>query len=153
MSDEKVFHLVYVSAATHPLDKADLLQMLKEARERNQQLGVTGLLLYKDGDFTQLLEGDKATVKALFQDSIRKDPPSPQHPSADRRRGAKASFCGLVDGIQESGRPGRADDTRFFPVHEHTAAQDQPAAGCLRSPWAADLVQARFLNMQVCHCP
>ena len=74
MSDEKVFHLVYVSAATHPLDKADLLQMLKEARERNQQLGVTGLLLYKDGDFIQLLEGDKATVKALFQDSIRKDP-------------------------------------------------------------------------------
>ena len=74
MSDEKVFHLVYVSAATHPLDKADLLQMLREARERNQQLGVTGLLLYKDGDFIQLLEGDKATVKALFQDSIRKDP-------------------------------------------------------------------------------
>lgn len=74
MSDEKVFHLVYVSAATHPLDKADLLQMLKEARERNQQLGVTGLLLYKDGDFIQLLEGDKATVKALFQDSIRKAP-------------------------------------------------------------------------------
>lgn len=74
MSDEKVFHLVYVSAATHPLDKADLLQMLKEARERNQQLGVTGLLLYKDGDFIQLLEGDKATVKALFQDSIRKYP-------------------------------------------------------------------------------
>ena len=48
--------------------------MLTEARERNQQLGVTGLLLYKDGDFIQLLEGDKATVKALFQDSIRKDP-------------------------------------------------------------------------------
>lgn len=65
--------LVYVSAATHAFTKSELLELLNKARANNQRLGITGLLLFKDGDFIQLLEGDKSAVKALF-DTISADP-------------------------------------------------------------------------------
>ena len=52
--------LVYVSAATHAFTKSELLELLNKARANNQRLGITGLLLFKDGDFIQLLEGDKS---------------------------------------------------------------------------------------------
>jgi len=40
---------------------------------RNTKTGVTGLLLYHDGNFMQLLEGDTSQVMATF-DRIKKDP-------------------------------------------------------------------------------
>ncbi len=66
-------YIVYVSAAVKPFSKAALLELLNKARENNQRLGITGLLLYKDGDFIQLLEGERAKVEALFQ-TISADP-------------------------------------------------------------------------------
>lgn len=66
-------YIVYVSAAAEPFSKPALLDLLNKAREKNQRLGVTGLLLYKDGDFIQLLEGEHDTVKALFR-TISLDP-------------------------------------------------------------------------------
>jgi hypothetical protein len=68
-----MYRLVYVSAATTPFSKAELLDLLKLAREKNAGLGITGMLLYKDGDFLQLLEGEQAAVKALYE-HIKKDP-------------------------------------------------------------------------------
>lgn len=65
-------YIVYVSAATKPFSKSELLELLAKARENNQRLGVTGLLLYKDGDFIQLLEGEASAVKALFS-TIQRD--------------------------------------------------------------------------------
>jgi len=41
--------------------------MLKEANERNAKSGVTGMLLYKDGQFMQVLEGPEEAVKATFR--------------------------------------------------------------------------------------
>lgn len=68
-----IHRLVYVSAATRPFSRPDLLDLLSRAREKNQRLGITGMLLYRDGDFLQLLEGERAAVKALFE-TIEKDP-------------------------------------------------------------------------------
>lgn len=62
-----IHRLVYLSAATELLSKPDLLNLLNKARQKNLSLGVTGLLLYKDGDFIQLLEGERDAVKALYQ--------------------------------------------------------------------------------------
>lgn len=66
MSESPIYYLVYTSAATELFDKPALLELLTKARANNQQRGITGLLLYKDGDFIQLLEGPKAAVKALY---------------------------------------------------------------------------------------
>jgi hypothetical protein len=73
MSESPIHYLVYVSAATALLSKPALLELLTRARENNHRLGITGLLLYKDGDFIQLLEGPQAQVKALYE-IIEADP-------------------------------------------------------------------------------
>lgn len=61
-----VHQLVYVSAARSELEEDRLLGLLREAREANARAGLTGLLLYSDGAFMQLLEGDEAAVRATF---------------------------------------------------------------------------------------
>lgn len=73
MSDSPIYYLVYASAARKPFSKTDLIELLTQAREKNRRLGITGLLLYRDGDFIQLLEGPKDAVKALY-DAIDRDP-------------------------------------------------------------------------------
>jgi|JTFO01.1.fsa_nt_gb hypothetical protein len=73
MAETTLYHIVYVSSASHLFSKQELLDLLEKAREKNHQLGVTGLLLYKEGDFIQLIEGDKEAVKSLFT-TISADP-------------------------------------------------------------------------------
>ena len=68
-----MYRLVYVSAAVGSPTRADLLALLAKAREKNHRLGITGLLLYKDGDFIQLLEGERAAVREVFG-AIKADP-------------------------------------------------------------------------------
>ena len=50
----------------------DLAELLSEARKNNKQKSITGMLLYKDGRFLQLLEGHEKQVQVSF-DHIRKD--------------------------------------------------------------------------------
>jgi hypothetical protein len=59
--------LVYFNHARRPLDETELLDLLTVARRNNQQNGITGMLLYHDGDFVQALEGPKAVVEAIFE--------------------------------------------------------------------------------------
>lgn len=64
--------LVYSSVSRHQMSDDELLQILDEARENNQKIDVTGILLYRNRFFLQALEGDKETVEALFA-KIAKD--------------------------------------------------------------------------------
>ena len=68
-----MIQLVYVSAAVTSFTNEELLQLLEIARRNNERLGVTGMLLYKDGEFMQALEGDEPTVRELTE-KIRRDP-------------------------------------------------------------------------------
>ena len=65
--------LVYVSSATEPFSPAELVTLLEKARRNNATLGVTGMLLYKDGNFMQAIEGDDVVIKELH-DRIQRDP-------------------------------------------------------------------------------
>ncbi len=67
-----MFTLVYVSTEMDHLSTHDLTLLLKQSREKNAHLEVTGMLLYKDGNFMQLLEGEKSVVLALYE-TIRND--------------------------------------------------------------------------------
>lgn len=58
--------LIYVSSAVQPFSDDDLVALLQHAREKNTRLSVTGMLLYKDGNFMQALEGSE-DVRKLFQ--------------------------------------------------------------------------------------
>lgn len=68
-----MLQLVYVSSATTPFSKAELLELLTKSRTKNSALGITGMLLYKDGNFMQMLEGEDGAVHRLFE-TISKDP-------------------------------------------------------------------------------
>ncbi len=65
-------HLIYTSTATRVFDDQDLIELLLKARENNQRLGLTGMLLYTQGSFFQVLEGKPAALEELFQ-SISRD--------------------------------------------------------------------------------
>ncbi len=52
---------------------ADLVSLLKCCRRNNTAAGVTGMLLYKAGNFMQVLEGEEEAVRRLH-DKILRDP-------------------------------------------------------------------------------
>jgi hypothetical protein len=75
MSDfraDDLVSLVYISAARDDLLSADFANILRESRQRNSTLDVTGLLLYADSCFMQALEGSSKSVDLVF-DVIQKD--------------------------------------------------------------------------------
>jgi len=64
---------VYVSSAVRLMTDEELLELLEMSRRNNERLEVTGLLLYQDGNFMQLIEGpDRAVVE--LQQRIELDP-------------------------------------------------------------------------------
>ena len=59
--------LIYQSRASHEFGSLHLFQLLTEARLRNQRRGITGHLLYREGLFTQCLEGPSSSLEILWQ--------------------------------------------------------------------------------------
>jgi hypothetical protein len=64
--------ICYVSTASRRLTEEELQHLLVAARTRNQEHGVTGLLLFCDGNFMQYFEGPKTEVAKIW-DIIRHD--------------------------------------------------------------------------------
>ncbi len=60
-----MYLLIYISSAVQLFSDQELEHLLEKSRKNNSALGVTGMLLYKGGNFMQLLEGHKETVLAL----------------------------------------------------------------------------------------
>ena len=69
---DMMFNLVYWSNAARSFTDDELFEMLSEWREKNGRLGITGLLLYREGAFIQSLEGEETAIRALYA-AIRKD--------------------------------------------------------------------------------
>jgi len=69
----RLFQIVYVSTATAPFNPDELRELLRGSHERNARAGITGLLLYNDGQFMQVLEGEESAVMILFA-KINRDP-------------------------------------------------------------------------------
>jgi hypothetical protein len=55
-------HLVYASSALHLFGENELLALLGKSRRNNAVAGITGLLLYRAGNFIQVLEGEETAV-------------------------------------------------------------------------------------------
>ena len=67
-----MYQLFYLSSAVAPFSDEALDKLLTQARERNARHAVTGMLVYHEGSFLQILEGQKADVMTVFN-SINKD--------------------------------------------------------------------------------
>ena len=62
-----LIHLIYCSSAKHAFSRSELSVLLINARRKNAQRGITGILLYSDGSFFQVLEGERDNVDMLFK--------------------------------------------------------------------------------------
>lgn len=58
--------VVYSSVATVPFSEMDLAGLLMVSRMHNEARGLTGMLLHRDGQFMQVLEGPQDTVRAAL---------------------------------------------------------------------------------------
>lgn len=64
--------LCYVSHECAHLDKAGLKDIFDKTLKYNEEKQITGILLYQEGSFFQVLEGDKEVLLSLM-DFIKKD--------------------------------------------------------------------------------
>lgn len=67
-----MYYLVYTSEARRSMSEKDLEQLLIQSQRNNTKYGVTGLLLYSDMKFIQVIEGEKQDILNLY-DNIKLD--------------------------------------------------------------------------------
>lgn len=68
-----LLQLTYVSGATIPFSADEFADFLTNAREKNSANEITGILLYHEGSFLQVIEGPAGAVERRFQ-QIQEDP-------------------------------------------------------------------------------
>lgn len=75
-----LYYLIYCSTAVHLMSDEALKVLLQQARTRNRELVITGMLVYVEGKegtrrqarFVQVLEGSRFLVESVFE-KIKKD--------------------------------------------------------------------------------
>ncbi|TDL45304.1 BLUF domain-containing protein [Microbacterium oleivorans] len=72
-ADDTVFSVVYSSTATEPFNDDALGELLQQCRSANAQRDITGMLLYRNGRFIQILEGPEQAVRETMG-KIERDP-------------------------------------------------------------------------------
>lgn len=85
--------IVYMSRAVADFDAAEMTELLHGSRLRNEALGVSGLLVAKDGRFMQLLEGPAWSVDDRYA-AIARDPRHTELTSLIREDIAERRFDG-----------------------------------------------------------
>lgn len=65
--------LLYLSTATSLLSDEEIINILNTSRSFNQKHSITGLLLYHQGSFLQVIEGEKDIIHSLFYKKISLD--------------------------------------------------------------------------------
>ena len=67
MNEKKVFRLAYISTACDCLKLDDINQILESSKVNNFADGITGILVYCNKHFFQILEGEEKEVKELYE--------------------------------------------------------------------------------------
>jgi hypothetical protein len=68
-----MYHIVYSSQARESMTLTTLVVLLMQARALNERQHVTGALVYGDGQFMQVMEGEESVVKGLYE-RVARDP-------------------------------------------------------------------------------
>ena len=58
--------LIYVSSAWRELSEDELYDILESSIRHNTQQGITGVLLYTNGRFMQVIEGEEAAIEETY---------------------------------------------------------------------------------------
>ncbi|MDR5589550.1 BLUF domain-containing protein [Christiangramia sp. SM2212] len=118
------YAISYVSSAARDLSETEINDVLKESEIRNNQKDITGLLLYSEGNFFQVIEGEKEIIKSLYSD-INKDSRHFNLIKLFEKTIQNEAYDGYKsDFISEDARYGRSD----FKYYQHyLEVLDKPA--------------------------
>ena len=114
MTEENLVHCIYASTVKDELTIEDVEKLLLQARQKNESLGVTGMLLFDKGSFFQVIEGESGVIEKLYN-AIRRDrrhqkiikilhEPIEQRSFADWTMGlakVSAQTLGEIDGLND----------------------------------------------------
>lgn len=67
------FAISYLSTANRDINQDEVAELLDLTEVRNITAGVNGLLIYSDGNFFEVIEGEETKIKELFE-NIKEDP-------------------------------------------------------------------------------
>lgn len=73
VENEPIRQVIYVSSAREKLSPDQVVSLLDVSRRNNARDGITGMLLYRGGNFIQVIEGPAASVEDLL-DRLRRNP-------------------------------------------------------------------------------
>lgn len=62
----EIYEITYCSVASKDMNAKDIDDILQEAEKYNGENNLTGCLLYHNQEFIQILEGEEAKVKAIY---------------------------------------------------------------------------------------
>ena len=118
-----LIEFIYTSYASEPFLSEQLSALQKQCQDHNNPNQITGMLLYDNQQFMQVLEGEQAVIEALFK-KIKSDPRHQQvkaliHTPITERNFANWSM-GLVD-ISDS--PDRPECIEFTLTHPSSLSQ------------------------------
>lgn len=117
--DPRLLRLTYASRAADGLTREDLSDIARKAQLRNAGLGITGLLLYVDGDFLQILEGPGGPVEEMFE-RIERDPRNKWVTRLATERILRRAFGDWSMGCFAVG-PETLDESHFFRLDSERA--------------------------------
>lgn len=63
---ENLGHIIYVSRESIEFNEPRLIGLLNNVRRRNEDIGITGMLVYDQGHFLQVIEGDLEVLDNVF---------------------------------------------------------------------------------------
>ena len=98
---DALVQLVYASSTVRPLELDELAEIARVSSENNARIGVTGVLLYADGNVIQALEGPASAVEATFE-RVAHDPRHRRVSVLYRGRADERSFPAWAMGLRSS---------------------------------------------------
>jgi hypothetical protein len=128
--------IVYASTATVPFSELDLALLLAVSRANNEPHGLTGLLLHRDGQFMQALEGPERSVRTTLA-RIAADPRHTgvwtlaEEPIAERRFGSWAMGYRALSTVEATTAPA------WFGSTDGSLGRDESRASALLA-WFRD---------------
>ena len=111
-----LYTIIYISRASEDVSANSLEEILKISRQNNPSVGVSGMLLYKNGEFMQAIEGEKDVVTKLMN-KIADDPRHADILTLSKKAIPHRYFKNWSMGFEnlsENKLPGQFDAKSFF---------------------------------------
>ncbi|MCY0094128.1 BLUF domain-containing protein [Hoeflea ulvae] len=117
-----MFRMLYVSGASRPMGERDIDAILAVSRDNNARAGITGMLLWADGVFIQILEGETGAVRRLAA-RIEQDPRHRNFMVMIEQKVAARAFSDWSMGFRQLDASGAVDQSLFQVSHAALASR------------------------------